>query len=91
MSKSVVLLLLTSIAGAQHIHNMTFAGHVRQYYVTIPPGPPTGLIIALAPAEIEDAMWFCRTELGNVSAETGAMVVWVERSDRLGGLPLGLL
>jgi len=54
---------------------MTFAGHTRQYYVTVPPSPPTGLIIALSPSDIVYTSQFCTREIGQVAAQTGAMVV----------------
>lgn len=59
------------------IQTMVWAGHKRLFYVMPPPDGslPTALIVALAPANITDAMKFCLMELGDVAARTGALVV----------------
>ena len=84
MPRSVVTLLLLGLlhkgehdVDAQEIRNMSFAGHERQYYVTMPPNPsqPTGLIVALTPDDIDGAARFCEKELGDVASRTGAIVI----------------
>jgi len=75
MKGLLLLFLLVTCGNAQIIGNLTWAGHVRQYYIVVPPSPPTGLIVALTPADIDGASWFCKKELGKVSPQTGAMVV----------------
>jgi poly(3-hydroxybutyrate) depolymerase len=80
---AAALLLMLSLSASvsfgagQETHNMTFMGHERQYYVSLPPNPSaaTGLIVALTPDSIFGAMWFCRKELGGVARQTGAIVI----------------
>ena len=74
---SIFVMVSLCATHAQSIYNMTFAGHERQYYVSMPPNKaaPTGLIIALTPDTIAGAQKFCTYYLGDVPAQTGAIVI----------------
>eukprot|EP01051_Picozoa_sp_SAG22_P017196 SAG22_NODE_2595_length_2404_cov_1.916269_1_plen_204_part_00 len=76
----------TTAADPGSFGSMQFAGHEREWYVSAPPWPAlaggnagapalTGLIVALTPGNITEAMWFCQKDLAAVAAKTGALVI----------------
>jgi len=68
--------------------NLTWAGKERQYISLVPDHPPSGLIVVLSPVTSKSLPYSC--DLGNVSAETGAIVVCpaaLAHDDTKGGQP----